>query len=125
MENLTLPELFAVGIGILLALSGAINTVGSAVEKIAKARAPAKAPNAAQDERLNTLERDGEKIMGLLDKDKRHLDALDEGNRVTQEALFALLAHAIDGNNINELKKAQDALHSYLIYGKTSSKAKF
>ncbi len=85
------------------------------MEKIAKARAVLKAPGAAQDERINKLEGDRDKMMQFLDNDKRHLAALDEGNRVTQRALLALLAHAIDGNNIDQLKKAEGRLNDYLV----------
>ena len=39
----------------------------------------------------------------------------EEGNKYTQKALLALLAHAIDGNNVEQLRKAEDDLKNYLI----------
>ncbi len=115
MENLTPWEICAAIVGGFLGLCAAINAIGSAAEKIAKARAALKAPNAAQDERLSKLEGDRDKMMQFFDNDKRHLAALDEGNRVTQRALLALLAHAIDGNNVHQLEEAEKNLHAYLI----------
>ena len=47
--------------------------------------------------------------------DKRRLDNMDEGNRVTQRALLALLAHGIDGNNVEQMEKAKSALEEHLI----------
>ena len=50
-----------------------------------------------------------------LDRDNRRLNSLDEGNRVTQQALLALMSHAINGNDIDKLTRAKDDLESYLI----------
>ena len=51
----------------------------------------------------------------LMDKDKRRIEVLEEGNRVTQQALLALLAHGIDGNNVEQMQVAKDSLQKYLI----------
>lgn len=48
-------------------------------------------------------------------KDLKRIETLEEGNKVTQKALLALLAHAIDGNNVDQLRKAEDDLKNYLI----------
>lgn len=108
-------EIAGLVLGGLLALAGAINTMGSAFEKIAKARQAAKAPNARQDERLEKLEGRMDKVDEYLAQDKRRLDTMDEGNRVTQRALLALLAHGIDGNNVEQMEKAKCALEEHLI----------
>jgi len=47
--------------------------------------------------------------------DKKRLDSLDEGNRATQRALLALLDHGIDGNNIEQMQHAKEALQNHLI----------
>ena len=102
-------------VGAIMALAGAVNTLGSAAEKITKAIRTAKAPNIAQDKRLDDLEADMQQIHEFLRLDKKHLDALDEGNRVTQRALLALLDHGIDGNNVDQMQKAKHALEEHLI----------
>ena len=50
-----------------------------------------------------------------LEADTTHLGKLDEGNRVTQQALLALLDHGIDGNNTEQMQHAKEALQQYLI----------
>ena len=47
--------------------------------------------------------------------DKARLDTIEEGNRVTQRAIRALLRHSIDGNNTDGLIKAEADLSEYLI----------
>jgi hypothetical protein len=49
-------------------------------------------------------------------RDKQKIEAIEEGNRVTQQALLALLEHSIDGNNISALEKAKNNLNDYLIH---------
>ena len=48
-------------------------------------------------------------------KDFNRLNKLEEGNIVTQRALLALLAHGIDGNDIEAMRKAKAELTDYLI----------
>ncbi len=47
--------------------------------------------------------------------DLERIEQIEEGNKVTQKALLALLSHAVDGNNIEQLKKAENDLTQYLI----------
>lgn len=115
METLTPGQIFLVCVGVLLALAGFINTVGSAIERLSKARDKAKAPNAAQDARLDDLERRLEAAEKKLEKGQRHFEAIDASNRVTQVALLALLDHGIDGNNIDQMQHAKEELQTHLI----------
>lgn len=48
-------------------------------------------------------------------QDLKRIEAIEEGNRVTQQALLALLNHAIDGNDIARVKKASEDLTEYLV----------
>lgn len=133
MANLSPGEIVAVVCGLILAAAGAINTVGSAMEKIAKARKAAKAPNEEQDRRLHDLEewRKEEsannlrsrveslegwrtEAKGMLANDKKELTAIHDGMRVSHMAQLALLDHALNGNNIEQMQAAQAALRSYL-----------
>lgn len=112
MDPLTIAGLV---VGGLLALCGAITTIGSAGEKIVKVVKAAKAPNAEQNSRIDDLENRMEIVERKLDKDKKHLESIDAGNRVTQLALLALLDHGIDGNNISQMQHAKEELQSHLI----------
>lgn len=109
MDFLTLAGLVLGGI---LTLAGVIHTLGSAAGHIAKVWRAAKAPNDRQDDRLTKLEGRMDKVDEYLAQDKRRLDTMDEGNRVTQRAL---LAHGIDGNNVDQMEKAKLALEEHLI----------
>ena len=54
-------------------------------------------------------------VEGFLKNDKHRLDRMDEGQHVTMQALLALLDHNLDGNNIDQMQKAKEALQKHLI----------
>ncbi len=111
MESLTLLEI----IGGVLAVAAAVNTIGSAVEKIVKAAKAANTPNEVQNDRLDELERWRKDVDQRLVNGNTHFDNIDAGNRVTQRALLALLSHGIDGNNIKDMEAAKKEIETYLI----------
>lgn len=111
MMELTPEQVWAA----VLAAASAIVLLSNAAEKIAKAVQAAKAPNARQDARLQALETWREEVDGKLVRDHERLTAIDDGNRVTQRALLALLDHGIDGNNIDQMQHAKEALQNHLI----------
>lgn len=133
MENLSPGAIVLLLIGGLLAVSGFINQTGSALEKIVKAWKAAKAPNEAQDTRLDDLEAWRKEMeaanlparvdsleawkteaRGMLANDKRQLAEIHDGMRVSHLAQLALLDHALNGNNISQMQDAKDALQKYL-----------
>lgn len=115
MENLTPGEIFAIACGLVLAVAGFINTVGSAAEKIAKARKAAQAPNEEQDRRLRDLERRMEKAEKKLENDNDQLQTVNECLRVILQGQLALLDHGLDGNNIKQMQDAKEVLQHHLI----------
>jgi len=48
-------------------------------------------------------------------RDKQKIEAIEDGNRVTYQALLALLNHTIDGNNEEEMNDARKEINKYLI----------
>ena len=74
-----------------------------------------KAPTEAMMSRLESVEKKFEQYDDYFRRDLRRIEILEEGNRVTQKALLALMSHAIDGNDIERLRKAKDDLNEYLI----------
>ena len=75
----------------------------------------AKKPDINRDEKLK--EHDNK-----LDNDFRRINELERKQAETEEALqilmqsmLALMTHSIDGNHTDELKKARDDMHEYLI----------
>lgn len=96
----------------IVTISGAVNIV---VNLILNVIHKAKQPNLIQDERIADLEKRVARHDDLLARDQRRIEALEDGTRVTQRAILALLSHGLDGNNIEEMKKAKHELEDYLI----------
>lgn len=100
---------------IIITICGALMTVSGAVTVIVSIIKKAKEPNDKQNERLTNIETRLAKHDELLDNDNKRLVSIEEGNRVTQKALLALLAHGIDGNEIEAMRSAKDELQRFLI----------
>ena len=96
-------------------ICGAICTMSAALAVICSVLKKAREPEDLQNTRLDALEAQVKKFAEYLDRDNRRLNTLDEGNRVTQRALLALMSHAINGNDVDELVKAKKSLENYLI----------
>lgn len=100
---------------VILAAASAVVLLSNAIEKIVKAWKAAKAPTDQQNDRLDALEAWKEKVDRRLNTDNDRLQDIDNGNRVTQKALLALLDHGIDGNNIEQMQHAKEELQEHLI----------
>lgn len=111
MESLTPTAFFSA----VLAIASAIVLLSNAAEKIVKAWKTAKTPNDQQNARLDALENDMKEVKSKLENDFKHIEKIDDGNRVTQRALLALLDHGIDGNNIKQMQDAKEELQNHLI----------
>lgn len=122
MGNLSPGEIVVFLIGGILALAGAIVTIGNAIEKIVKVFRAAKAPNAEQDRRIKALEdwrEDVDRKFGEVDRkfsnDDEAISGIREENHAVLQALLALLDHGIDGNNIDQMQAAKKGLQTHLI----------
>lgn len=98
----------------VIAAPSAVNQVGSAIEKIAKAKKAMAAPNEEQNARIAALESDMAEVKRSLKNDGQELVDIRESNRITALALIAILDHSLDGNNIKQMKDAKDELNHYL-----------
>lgn len=106
----------------LIAIAGAIITISTAIGVLINLVTKLREPERKQDERIKACEDrldkfDGiiEKFQGYFDNDDKRLRAIDEGNKITQTALLALLKHALNGNDTKALKDAEKNLEEYLI----------
>lgn len=99
----------------ILALCSAIVVLSGAVHVVINLFTKISAPNKLQNSRIEVTEKRLTDHDALLKNDLKRLEDLDNANRVTQRAILALLSHGIDGNNIEELKKAKLELQEYLI----------
>lgn len=98
-----------------MAVCGMITGIAAVIALIFKAIKSAKAPNELQNARINGLEEEVKKLKEMLLNDYERFTKLEEGNKVTQRALLALLDHGIDGNEIESMKQAKQGLQNYLI----------
>lgn len=115
---LTLQEFWT----ILMGCCSALITIAAAVTIVINAVKKLKEPENAQNQKLQEIE---ERMKVFEDRLKKHeeyfnndnkrLLAIEEGNRVTQKAILALMSHAINGNDIDKLKEAENSLREYLI----------
>jgi hypothetical protein len=111
METFTAGQVWAA----LLAVASAIVLLSNAAKAIAQAWQAAKAPNAAQDARIDALEAWKVEVDRKLGNDKKQLEEIHEGLRASYQAQLALLDHGIDGNNIKQMQDAKEVLQKHLI----------
>lgn len=109
--SFTPAQLFA---GILAVCAG-ISCIAAAIGWVIKGIQAAKAPGKRVDERLTTIETTLKDHENFFANDKRRLEVIEEGNRVTQKAILALLSHGIDGNDVDAMRAAKNELQEYLI----------
>lgn len=100
---------------VILLVCSLITNVSAAILVITMWIGKAKSPNAKQNERLAALEEDMKFVKSCLDNDNKRMKIQEEGNRYTQQAILALMSHAINGNDTDKLVKARDELEEYLI----------
>ena len=115
MENLSPGQIVTLVVGGLLALAGAVVTVGNAVEKITKAVRAAKAPEQKQDDEIQDIKTRLDKVERKLENDKTQIEDTKAGNHVLTKGMLALLEHGINGNNIDQMKDAKKDVEAYLI----------
>lgn len=107
---------------ILMGCCSALITISAAVAIVISAVKKLKEPENAQNreikelrDKMNTIEDRLNRHDEFFGNDNKRLSAIEEGNRVTQQAILALMQHAINGNDVDKLKKAEDDLKTYLI----------
>jgi len=109
-------------ITIILGICAAVVTISAAIGVIAKAFDKARAPEEAQNNRLDTIDRrldDIDKTIAqfreYFTNDDNRFKAIEKSNKITQTALLALLKHSLNGNDLTSLKEAEKSLEDYLI----------
>ena len=100
---------------IILGICGGIVTISAAITVLIKTVQKLKEPEKEQNTRLDTLEKKVKKFEQFFDSDNKRLIELERGNTVTQQAILALLSHALNGNDEDSLKSAKSNLEQYLL----------
>lgn len=99
----------------ILAFCSAIVLISTTMQVCLNFFVKISAPNKKQDERLDNIERTLAQHDELFKRDLMRFELNDDSNRVTQRALLALLEHSIDGNDVDNLKRAKNELQTFLI----------
>ena len=97
-------------------IAAGVLTLFNLVDKIVNSIKATKSPLLLLEKRVEALERSAEEAKtNTFPKYDAKITDIEEGNRVTQKAILALLTHSIEGNNTEEMKKAREDLQEYLI----------
>ena len=99
----------------LIAICAAVITVSGAISVVVKFITFLRKPEVKQDENIKNLSKRMDAVDTMLSTDKERLDDLETGLKYTLESLLALLSHALDGNDIDGMKKAKKHLNEYLL----------
>ncbi len=98
-----------------LSICAALITIATAFKIIAEAIKKLKEPEMNQDNKIKDIETKLELHDEYLANDKAKIESIEAGNKVTQQAILALLSHAINGDSKDQLEKAKNNLTDYLI----------
>lgn len=109
-------------IAVIISICGAITAIGAVVTLLVKIVDKIKAPEKAQDKRIELIEikldaheKILEKYQEFFTNDDNRFKSIEKSSKITQGALLALLKHALNGNDVKSLKDAEKALEDYLI----------
>lgn len=116
----------------ILSVCGAIAGIGAAIAVLVKFNTFLKKPNHEQDVKIEAMEEKITKISGEVDavkdllaskdsqymdlfkRDKARLDAQENSMNMLLRANFALLGHALNGNNVEQMQSAFNDIQEYL-----------
>ena len=116
----------------ILSVCGAIAGIGAAIAVLVKFNTFLKKPNHDQDVKIEAMEEKITKMSGEVDavkdlltskdsqymdlfkRDKARLDAQENSMKMLLRANFALLGHALNGNNVEQMQSAFNDIQEYL-----------
>ena len=98
----------------LVTLCSSFTCICIAVGWVIKIVAGLRQPEVNQNARIEALENDIAEIRSCLGNDNNRIRSMEHGNRIILESLQALINHAIDGNNTEELRAKSKDLNTYL-----------
>ena len=115
-QNMSAGEILVLAFGGILALAAIISTVGGAAEKIVKAVKALRAPEEAQNGEIEEIKIRLSKLEGNLKTDEVQIKDSMQGTEALTEGMLALLDHALNGNNIDQMREAKKGIEAYLIH---------
>ena len=111
---------------IILAVCGGIVAISAAFAVVIKIVDHFKTPDKLQNQRIEILETEVTDIKLRLKEGDKHFEAQDKWmkefengmkkrEKLMIESLQCLISHAIDGNNLDELKSQKHSIDKYLL----------
>lgn len=101
--------------GFIIVLIGLILTVLNIIDRYSTLKQRSQQPTEDLRKRLDELEHWQKVVNMRLEEGSRHFGRLDEGFKVVQQSLLALMDDALAENGKHdELQRARDNLYSYL-----------
>lgn len=110
-----MDQTFTLSISGIVLFCGGIITVSTAVGIVLNLITKAREPDLKQNQRIELLEKKIAKFEEYLENDKIKIEAIEDGNKLVQRSLLALMSHALNGNDITKLEEARNDLERYLI----------
>ncbi len=116
----------------VLTVCGGITGIAAAITVLIKLNTFLKKPNHEQDIKIEDIDKRVAKLTGevetlrdlhakkdeyymkLFDRDKVRLDAQENSMNMLLRANFALLGHALNGNNVEQMQSAFNDIQEYL-----------
>lgn len=99
-------------LGFLLAACGGVITVSGAIGVIMAFIKRIKHPEEEQNRRLDELERAISEIREASEVKTDEINILKQNSKLTQESLWAICGHLLDGGNRDALKSVQNKLYT-------------
>lgn len=100
---------------IILYICAAISTIGAAVSVISNMTAKVKEPYVEHTNRIVALETKIQEYDQYFKVDKKRLDYIEVQQSEMLKAMFALLSHATDNNDVERCRKAKNELQEFLV----------
>ena len=104
----------------LLLIAGAIITIGGAIKIVVGWIRALRSPNVKQDKAIEQINARLDKGDRRFEADDSRLKKLEDSMNLMLESQFALLDHALEGNNRESLKEAKHDMYEYLRKGATN-----
>lgn len=109
--TLTVTQLVCLIVGIF----GFVLTLLNIYDKVVRIKMESQKPLKDMEIRVDAMEKWSKLVDMRLNEGDKHFDRLDEGNKIVQQSLLALMDSALSENGkCEELKKARDSLYDYL-----------
>lgn len=100
---------------LILLLCGAIISIGGAIKIVKGWLHDAKKPTSSMKESITQIEEKMEDYDTFFKNDKLAIDELRAGQQIMYKSHLALIGHAIDGNNTEQLQAVKGELQQFLI----------